>query len=109
MPRNTVISDTPHTHVGDLQRDELARTVGIDLAGCNFAVIVHALNEFDRKRIEHLGHRFETWPDDVKAMTEKALADFSARNGGARIEAITSAIGGTPKCFILGLHWRPKV
>lgn len=107
-PRSAATSDTPFAQVADMQREEIERSSGIDLVGCNVCTIVTALNEFDLKRVTHLGHRFETWPDDVKALMEKELKGFSERNGGARIEAITTAVNGTPKCFILCLHWRPK-
>lgn len=100
--------DTPRAMVGDMQRDEIARSCGIDLSGCNVCTIVTALNEFDLKRIESFGHRFETWPEDVRAIMERELKAFAARNGNARIEAITQAIGSDPKTFVLCLHWRPK-
>lgn len=108
MPRSAATSDTPFGQVADMQRKEIERTVGLDLAGCNVCSIVTALDEFDLRRIAKLGHRMETWPDAVKAIMEKELLSFSERNGGARIEAITTAIGGAPKCFILCVHWRPK-
>jgi hypothetical protein len=111
LPRAVEIADTPHTLVDaklDMQRDQLARDIGLDLAGCNVCSIVMALNEFDLTRLDKMGHRFETWPADVQAKMHDALAGFSARNGGAQIAAITQAIGGTPKAFILALHWRPK-
>lgn len=99
--------DTPHTAV-DMQRDEIARSSALDLAGCNVVTIIMALNEFDLKRLDKMGHRFETWPDDVRAAMEREIVGFSARNGGAKVEAITQAISGDPKAFILCLHWRPK-
>jgi hypothetical protein len=108
MPRSAAVSDTPFGQVADMQRKEIERAVGLDLAGANVCTIVIALNEFDLRRESKLGHRFETWPDAVKAMMERELEGFAARNGGARIEAITTAIGGEPRCFILCLHWRPK-
>jgi hypothetical protein len=108
MPRQADVSDTPFAHVADMQRAEIERTAGLDLARCNVCTIVTALNEFDLKRLDKLGHRFETWPDDVKVKFEKELTLFGERNGGARIEAVTTAIGGTPKCFVLCLHWRAK-
>ncbi|MBR0700151.1 hypothetical protein JQ599_09590 [Bradyrhizobium diazoefficiens] len=106
--REAAIVDTPYGQVGDMQRKEIERTCGLDLARCNVVTIVTALNEFDLKRLDKMGHRFELWPDDVKTKFERELELFAARNGGARIEAITTAIGGTPKCFILCLHWRAK-
>lgn len=108
MPRTVDVVDTPHTLAGDMQRDKLSRDIGLDLTGCNVASIVMALNEFDLQRIDKLSHRFETWPAEVQAMMQRGLADFSARNGGTQIMAITQAIGGSPKSFILALHWRPK-
>jgi hypothetical protein len=108
MPRAAATSDTPFGQVADMQRKEIERTVGLDLAGCNVCSIVTALDEFDLRRIANLGHRMETWPDSVKTIMERELVAFSGRNGGARIEAITTAIGGAPKCFILCVHWRPK-
>ncbi|WP_407155199.1 hypothetical protein [Bradyrhizobium sp. STM 3557] len=108
VPRTAGITDTPFGQVADMQRKEIERTVGLDLAKCNVCTIVIALNEFEHSRIAQLGHRFETWPDAVRALMEKELSGFSTRNGGARIEAITTAIGGEPKCFILCLHWRAK-
>ncbi len=100
--------DTPHTQVAAMQRDEIARTAGLELAGCNVCTIVTALNEFDLRRLDELGHRFDRWPDDVKIIVERELAGFAERNKGAKIEAITQAIGGAPKAFILCLHWRAK-
>lgn len=108
MPRGIEAYDTPHGQAPDMQRDTIARAVGLDLEKCNVYTIVTALNEFDLKRLDKLSHRFETWPDDVQAKMRKELALFDERNGGARIEAITQAIGADPKCFILCLHWRPK-
>lgn len=108
VPRQASVNDTPFAAVADMQRAEIERSCGLDLAKCNVCTIVMALNEFDLRRENKFGHRFETWPDVVKAMMEKELAGFSTRNGGARIEAITTAIGGEPRCFILCLHWRPK-
>ena len=99
--------DTPHTQVS-MQREQIARTCGLDLSACNVCTIVTALNDYDLARIEQLGHRFDRWPDDVRAIMEKELAGFSERNNGAKVEAVTQAIGGTPKAFILCLHWRPK-
>ncbi|MFA6267658.1 MAG: hypothetical protein WC670_18320 [Pseudolabrys sp.] len=102
--------DTPHTQVKGMQRDQIARSCGLDLATCNVCTIVHALNEFDHKALAdgRLSHAFETWPDGVKASCRKEMATFSGRNNGARIEAVTMAIGGEPKAFILCLHWRPR-
>lgn len=108
LPAPVTVTDVPHTQAPDMQRDDIARMCGLELAGCNVAVMVQALNEFDLQRLPHLGHRFDSWPADVRARFEKELTDFSVRNGGARIEAITQAIGGAPKCFILAVHWRPK-
>lgn len=108
LPRQATVTDTPFGHVADMQRKEIERSAGLDLEKCNVCTIVLALNEFDLRREAKLGHRFETWPDAVKAMMERELEGFAARNGGARIEAVTTAIGGNPKCFILCLHWRPK-
>jgi hypothetical protein len=101
------LCDTPHGQVG-MQRADIARACGLDLSGCNVCTIVTALNEYDLRRLDQLGHRFERWPDDVRAILEREIEGFSVRNGGARIEAITTAIGGAPKAFILCLHWRPK-
>ncbi|UPJ43907.1 hypothetical protein IVB40_07510 [Bradyrhizobium sp. 40] len=108
MPRTASTSDTPFGQVADMQRKEIERTVGLELAGCNVCSIVTALDEFDLGRIGKMGHRMETWPEAVRAIMEKELTGFAARNGGARIEAITTAIGGAPKCFILCVHWRGK-
>jgi hypothetical protein len=108
MPRTATVTDTPFAQVADMQRSEIERSSGLDLEKCNVVTILTALNEFDLKRIDKLGHRFETWPDDVRVKFEKELALFAERNGGAKIEAITTAIGGAPKCFILCLHWRAK-
>lgn len=107
LPAPPTVTDVPHKQAPDMQRDDIARMVGLDLAGCNVAVLVLALNEFDLQRLSHLGHRFDSWPADVQSKLEKELTDFAVRNG-ARIEAITQAIGGEPKCFILAAHWRPK-
>jgi hypothetical protein len=107
IPRAATLFDTPGNQVEDMQRDEISDG-GLDLAGCNVCTIVTALDEFDLKRIDKLGHRFETWPDGVQAIMRRELDGFAERNKGARIEAITQAIGGEPKCFILCLHWRPK-
>jgi hypothetical protein len=110
LPRTVTVFDTPHPQVTGLQRTELARTAGLDLAGCNFLTIVHALNEFDLTALGEgrLTHSFETWPAAVQAVLRNELKTFSGRNGGARIEATTQAIGGAPKAFIFGLHWRAK-
>ncbi|MDN3278811.1 hypothetical protein QWJ07_31430 [Frankia sp. RB7] len=106
--RETAVTDTPYGQVADMQRKEIERTCGLELERCNVVTIVMALNEFDLRRLDKMGHRFELWPDDVKSKLERELEQFATRNGGARIEAITTAIGGTPKCFILCLHWRQK-
>jgi hypothetical protein len=108
LPAQAKVSDTPFGHVADMQREEIERTCGLDLARCNVCTIVTALDEFDLKRLDKMGHRFETWPDSVRAIMERELKGFSERNGGAQIVAITQAIGGEPKCFILCLHWRPR-
>lgn len=108
LPRNVDVTDTPHTQTSEMQRDQLARDIGLDLSGCNVFSAVTALNEFNLQRLDTLSHRFETWPPDVQAKFETVVADFTERNGNAQIVAITQAIGGTPKCFILALHWRPK-
>ncbi len=102
--------DTPHTQVKDMQRDQIARSCGLDLSACNVCTIVHALNEFDRKALAdgHITHAFETWPDGVKASCRREMATFSERNNGARIAAVTMAIGGETKAFLLCLHWRPR-
>lgn len=115
LARTAALFDTPHTQVG-LQRDTIARSVGLDLAGCNVCTIVLALNEFDLERlqraphpdIEPMGHRFDTWPDAARTIFRRELAAFAERNKGVKIEAITQAIGGKPLAFILCLHWRPK-
>jgi hypothetical protein len=108
LPHQPVLFDTPHKLAPEMQREEIARSVGLDLKGCNVCSIVTALNEFDHKRISHLSHRIETWPDDVRVIMEREVKAFAERNGGARIEAITTAIGGAPKSFLLMLHWRAK-
>lgn len=116
MPRAAKLFDTPHTMAPDMQREFLDKTCGFDLAGCNVTTIVLALNEFDLERLARashagpapMGHRFDTWPDNAKAIFLKELREFDARNKGVKIAAITQAIGGEPKCFILCLHWRPK-
>lgn len=108
--RTASLFDTPHTQVKGMQRDQIARTCGLDLAACNVCTIVQALNEFDLKNLGagKFSHSLETWPHDVKASMRTHLDGFSERNNGARIEAVTMAIGGAPKAFIVCLHWRPK-
>lgn len=108
--RAASLFDTPHTQVKDMQCAEISRSCGLDLASCNVCTIVHALNEFDLKALADgkLTHAFETWPDSVKASCRREMATFSERNNGARIAAVTMAIGGDTRAFLLCLHWRPK-
>lgn len=110
LPRAASVVDTPHTQVSGLQRGEIARSCALDLAGCNVVSIVHGLNEFDLAALADgkLKHSFETWPAAVQAVLRREMETFAQRNGGAKIEATTQAIGGVPKAFIFCLHWRPK-
>ncbi|KIZ39057.1 MULTISPECIES: hypothetical protein [Rhodopseudomonas] len=109
----TLFGDTPHTQLDAAtrrQRGDIERACGLDFAGCNVATAVLALNEFDLAALGRgeIGHRSVTWPAEANAAMARVVADFSRRNGGAKIVAVTEAIGGEPACFIMAIHWRAK-
>lgn len=105
--------DTPHPQIpADLkqQRADISRAAAIDFTGCNVSVGVLAFNEYDHRDFADgkFGHSIETWPADVKADLRREIDAFGARNGGAKIVAVTMAISPDPRGFVLALHWKPK-
>ncbi|KQW22121.1 hypothetical protein ASC80_01620 [Afipia sp. Root123D2] len=101
IPRQPKLADTPHTMVGDMQREKI---VTLDLEGCNVAYINMLMNEFERDK--PVGHRFEQWPEAIRVRMEKEIADWYGRNPTASVKGITQGI--CDDMCVMAIHWRPK-
>lgn len=101
MPRKATLQDTPHTMIGDMQRDDIH---ALDLQGCNVIYSMVRLNEFEREK--PLGIRFDTWPETVRALHEREIAAWRERNPTAILKGMTQGV--QDGVAVVALHWRPK-
>lgn len=100
LPRQATLTDTPHTMVGDMQRDKIS----LDLEGCNVAMVVMALNEYELKQA--VGHRFHTWPGAIQVRMEKEIDSWIARNPGTSVKGFTQGV--CDGACVMAIHWKPK-
>ena len=98
LPHQALIQDTPHAHVGDMQRENIH---SLNLEGCNIFYAVVALYEH-----ESASHRFGTWPDKVQVLIDQEIARFIARNPTAKIEGFTQGVN--KRSCTMAIHWRPQ-
>lgn len=107
LPRPVTLTDTPHPQLGEFgqQRDLIA---SLDLVQCNVAYITMALNEFELTGLRDgsIGHRFESWPADIRARMERQIAEWIARNPGVAVKGFTQGVNAG--CCVMAIHWRPK-
>lgn len=101
LPRQPKLIDTPHTMVGDMQRENIN---SLDLVGCNVAYITMALNEYEIK--QKVGHRFHTWPDAIQVRMEKEIDDWLARNPNTSVKGFTQGV--SDGACVMAIHWRPR-
>jgi hypothetical protein len=91
----------------DIPRDQVprelrARELSLDLADCSCFSVLMKIGEFEKAA----GHRFDQWPDAIRARMEREVAAWIERNPTSQVKAITQ---GVENGFcILALHWRPK-
>ncbi|MBP1296643.1 hypothetical protein [Bradyrhizobium elkanii] len=102
LPRPATLADTPHTMVDADMKSQRDQITTLDLAGCNVTYINVPMQEHEKAA----GHRFEQWPDEVKRIMEKQVADFIGRNAGATVRAVTTGVA--ERICVLAIHWRPK-
>lgn len=76
-------------------------TIIPDLAGCSRFECVVGLYEHEAAE-----HDFATWPPAIQVQIQRHLAQWRARNGAARIVAMTFAV--VDRACIMVVHHRGK-
>jgi hypothetical protein len=101
---DVTLCDVPAAHERDMvQQREMIHT--LDLAGCGIVYIHKRMNAWEAEH-PSIGHRFESWPDQVRHDIEREIEGWKTRNPKAVIKAIT--LGIEDGACNVALHWRPK-
>jgi hypothetical protein len=101
---NAMSDDSGDVRTRDIpgpEKDLLTASV-IDVAGCDRVEISVGLTEFDKKP----GHRMETWPEAVRGLIERQLAEWQARHSDRVIRCVTSAVA--ERCCVVVIHHSGK-